>query len=149
MFAVGCIQSQHCHNDNYPTGVATQDWFRQRALVVPDKAERVYNFHRATVEALAELIAAMGLTHPDQVQPQHVSRRMSGKWITTFAELFPTLAPGELLGGTENEYFAEHWQMASAQSFSPSPRHLRQRDPALNQQDEAVFAATASQQVST
>ena len=149
MFAVGCIQSQHCHTDKCPTGVATQDWFRQRALVVPDKAERVYNFHRATVEALAELIAAMGLTHPDQVQPQHVSRRMSGKRITTFAELFPTLAPGELLGGTENEYFAEHWQMASAQSFSPSPRHLRQRDPALNQQDEAVFAATASQQVST
>ena len=37
MFAVGCIQSQHCHTDRCPTGVATQDPTRQRALVVPDK----------------------------------------------------------------------------------------------------------------
>ena len=37
MFAVGCIQSQSCHTDRCPTGVATQDPTRQRALVVPDK----------------------------------------------------------------------------------------------------------------
>ena len=48
MFAIGCIQSQTCHTDRCPTGVATQDRGRQRALVVPDKAERVSNFHRAT-----------------------------------------------------------------------------------------------------
>jgi len=48
MFAVGCIQSQSCHTDRCPTGVATQDPTRQRALVVPDKIERVANFHRAT-----------------------------------------------------------------------------------------------------
>ncbi len=33
MFAVGCIQSQTCHTDKCPTGVATQDKDRQRALV--------------------------------------------------------------------------------------------------------------------
>ena len=37
MFAVGCIQSEYCHTDRCPTGVATQDPTRQRALVVPDK----------------------------------------------------------------------------------------------------------------
>jgi glutamate synthase domain-containing protein 2 len=41
MFALGCIQSQSCHTDRCPTGVATQDKQRQRALVVPDKTERV------------------------------------------------------------------------------------------------------------
>ncbi|MGL1590433.1 glutamate synthase-related protein, partial [Vibrio parahaemolyticus] len=46
MFAIGCIQSQSCHTNKCPTGVATQDKLRQRALVVPDKAERVRNFHR-------------------------------------------------------------------------------------------------------
>ena len=40
-----------------------QDPKLQRALIVPDKAERVHNFHRNTVHALAELIAAMGLDH--------------------------------------------------------------------------------------
>lgn len=32
-----------------------------RALVVPDKAQRGHNFHRNTVHALAEMVAAMGL----------------------------------------------------------------------------------------
>ncbi|MGH8405585.1 MAG: FMN-binding glutamate synthase family protein, partial [Pseudomonas sp.] len=40
MFAIGCIQSQSCHTNKCPTGVATQDPLRQRALVVPDKAQR-------------------------------------------------------------------------------------------------------------
>jgi glutamate synthase domain-containing protein 2 len=46
MFALGCIQSQSCHTDRCPTGVATQNQSRQRALVVPDKAQRVANFHK-------------------------------------------------------------------------------------------------------
>ena len=41
MFAVGCIQSQSCQTDKCPTGVATQDPTRARALFVPDKLERV------------------------------------------------------------------------------------------------------------
>jgi hypothetical protein len=64
MFAVGCIQSQQCHTDRCPTGVATQDKSRQRALVVPDKATRVANFHKETVLALGELIAAAGSIIP-------------------------------------------------------------------------------------
>ena len=73
MFALGCIQSQNCHTDRCPTGVATQDPIRQRALVVPDKAQRVFNFHRSTIEALAEVIAAAGLDHPSELQPWHFS----------------------------------------------------------------------------
>ena len=42
----------------------------QRALVVPDKAERVHNFHRNTVHALAEMIAAMGLDHTVAALPR-------------------------------------------------------------------------------
>ncbi len=34
MFALGCIQSESCHTDRCPVGVATQDAGRQRALVV-------------------------------------------------------------------------------------------------------------------
>ena len=64
MFAIGCVQSQSCHTNRCPTGVATQDRLRQRALVVDDKATRVYHFHRKTLEALAEMLAAAGLEHP-------------------------------------------------------------------------------------
>lgn len=40
MFALGCIQSQSCHTDRCPTGVATQDPRRWRNLDVADKAVR-------------------------------------------------------------------------------------------------------------
>ena len=77
MFSLGCIQSLSCHTDRCPTGVTTQDPSRNRALVVPHKIERVYNYHHATLHALAELLAAAGLEHPQQIRPIHFSQRTS------------------------------------------------------------------------
>ena len=121
MFAIGCIQSQSCHTDRCPVGVATQDTSRQRALVVPDKAERVRNFHAATLYALKELIAAAGLHHPGEIRPHHIYRRVSAQRVLTFAELYPALDPGDLLAGTSDPRFKEAWRMASAESFTPQP----------------------------
>jgi glutamate synthase domain-containing protein 2 len=117
MFALGCIQSQSCHTDRCPTGVSTQDRTRQRALVVPDKTERVYNFHRATLESLAEITAAAGLDHPSQFMPAHFSRRVSPHEVKNFAELYPSLQPGELLAGSGDRRFEIAWAMASANEF--------------------------------
>ncbi len=117
MFAVGCIQSQSCHTDRCPTGVATQDPTRQRALVVPDKIERVVNFHRATLHELAELTAAAGLGHPTDFKPVHISRRVSSSEVKTFADLFPALEEGELVSGTSNPRWRKAWDMAHANSF--------------------------------
>jgi hypothetical protein len=64
MFALGRVQSRSCHTDRCPTGVATQNRSRQRALVVPDKAQRVVNYHRSTLHALGEPVGAAGLKHP-------------------------------------------------------------------------------------
>jgi glutamate synthase domain-containing protein 2 len=122
MFALGCIQSQSCHTDKCPTGVTTQDRVRQRALVVPDKAERVYNFQRATLEALAELVAAAGLDHPTQFAPAHFSRRVSPHEVKSFTELYPSLSPGELIAGTSDKRFETAWAMASAHEFRAVPR---------------------------
>src|SRR5579863_134587 len=121
MFALGCIQAQSCHTDRCPTGVATQDRTRQRALVVPDKTERVFNFHRATVQSLAELIAAAGLDHPRELRPVHFSRRISPNEVLSFADLYPALEPGELLAGTRDRRFASAWDMASANEFRVLP----------------------------
>ncbi len=117
MFALGCIQSQSCHTDRCPTGVATQDPLRQKALDVPTKTQRVANFHRATLHALAELTAAAGLEHPKQFTTAHISRRISASQVATFADLYPALAPGELLSGTANPRWAIPWTQAQAQSF--------------------------------
>ena len=118
MFAVGCIQSQSCHTDRCPVGVATQDKTRQRALVVDDKWVRVKNFHGATLQALGELVAAAGLDHPNEFMPAHFCRRVSAQEVATYAELYPTLRSGELLSGDcEDHRFRTAWQMASAASF--------------------------------
>jgi glutamate synthase domain-containing protein 2 len=117
MFALGCIQSQSCHTDRCPTGVSTQDRTRQRALVVGDKSERVFNFHRATVESLAELVAAAGLDHPRELRPVHFSRRVSPNEVLSFAELYPALEPGELLAGSADKRFETAWAMANPAEF--------------------------------
>jgi glutamate synthase domain-containing protein 2 len=124
MFALGCIQSQSCHTDRCPTGVSTQDRTRQRALVVPDKSERVFNFQRATVEALAELVAAAGLSHPTELAPAHFSRRVSPHEVKSFAELYPPLEPGELLKGSGDKRYEIPWAMASAKEFRAQPRSV-------------------------
>jgi len=118
MFAVGCIQAQTCHTGRCPTGVATQDRSRQRGIVVADKALRVASFHRETVKALAELIAAAGLTHPCELRPHHFMRRAAPDRVVTFAEQYHFLKPGELLAEIGDKPFREAWKMARADSFA-------------------------------
>ena len=117
MFAVGCIQSQHCHTDRCPTGVATQDPTRQRALDVPDKTQRVANFHRATLRELAELTAAAGLDHPNGFQPMHIWQRVAPGETVTFAEIYPAIAKGSLLTGNVPPRWSQAWALADAHSF--------------------------------
>ncbi|WP_157889214.1 FMN-binding glutamate synthase family protein [Herminiimonas arsenitoxidans] len=124
MFALGCIQSQSCHTDRCPTGIATQDALRQRALVVPDKAERVANFHRNTLKALAELIAAAGLQHPSELKPHHLVRRVSANQVKLASALLPYLEVGQLLteanpGSDLPEVFGKYWPISQAESFHP------------------------------
>jgi len=118
MFALGCIQSLTCHTNRCPVGVATQDPLRQRALVVPDKAERVCNFHRNTLAALSEMIAAAGLEHPRAIGPHHLARRVSPTEIRLFSQLHSFLEDGQLLAdGTGTDFYAQTWRLARPDSF--------------------------------
>ena len=60
MFSLGCIQALRCNNNTCPTGVATQDKMLIKGLVVTDKSERVFHFHKNTLHAANELLAAAG-----------------------------------------------------------------------------------------
>lgn len=124
MFALGCIQSLSCHTDKCPTGVTTQDPLRQRALVVPDKAERVFHFHQNTLKALAELIAAAGLVHPSQLRPFHLVRRLSPNRVALASDLLEFLRPNQLLGSELDAdlptVYRTYWPRARAASFYPS-----------------------------
>ena len=121
MFAIGCIQSQSCHTNKCPTGVATQDPLRQRALNVPDKADRVHSFHRNTLKALAEMLAAAGLSSPAQLEAKHLVRRMSASEIKLYSQMHVFLKPGELLQeGATGQFYSRMWHMAQSSSFAPA-----------------------------
>ena len=128
MFAIGCLQSQTCHSGHCPTGVATQDPKRMRALVVTDKAERVFQYHHNTLAVLKELLAAAGLSHPRELGPEHVIRRVSSTEVRSLAALHSWLKPGELLTSTpDSPVFKVFWDAARTDTFAAPPNVLTMR----------------------
>uniref|UniRef100_UPI0033426E84 FMN-binding glutamate synthase family protein n=1 Tax=Methylibium sp. TaxID=2067992 RepID=UPI0033426E84 len=130
MFALGCIQAQACHTGHCPTGVTTQDPMRQKALVVPTKADRVFMFHQETLRALKELVQAAGLQHPREITAAHIVRRVADHEVKLLATLLPFVKPGALLAAERGEIdwphqvFRLYWPRASAHSFLHQPDPL-------------------------
>ncbi len=121
MFAVGCIQSRSCHTNTCPTGVATQDPYRQRALDVPNKAERVASYHKNTLKSLSNIVGAVGLEHPSQLQPYHIARRLDDGRIKLLSKFFYFTDKGALLeNNARADVFNQMWVMADADSFLPN-----------------------------
>ena len=122
MFAIGCIQAQTCHSGHCPTGVTTQDPLRQQALVVGDKAERVYHFHQNTLHALKELVQAAGVQHPNEINAHHIVRRTGDHTVDSLAHaLLREIPEGSLLKDTLDGLpmvYQHHWPKASADSFA-------------------------------
>ena len=118
MQAVGCIQSQRCHTNKCPVGVATQDPKRMRALDVPTKTERVVRYQAAVVEQATQVIASMGLTSFEELRPHMLRRRVHDGEIASYAELFHHLRPGELLGGPSGSWERD-WLRADPDRFRP------------------------------
>lgn len=118
MFSLGCVQSRSCNTDHCPTGIATQNPSRNKALVVEDKARRVANFHRETIENLVELLAVAGLDNLDQLKPRHINQRVHGTVIKNYDELYPCISSRCLLSDTGiPDDWKKDWEMASADSW--------------------------------
>ncbi len=119
MLSLGCVQSQKCHTNKCPTGVATLDRGRQRGLVVSEKADRVCEFHRNTVDALAMVVGAAGLEAPSDLRPHHFYRRVSATHANPLDEIYELLAPGALVDAAGETSYARAWAAARADSFAP------------------------------
>lgn len=116
MLALGCLQSQKCHTNRCPVGIATQDARRQKALVVDEKYQRVANFHRHTVDALRELAAAAGLRSAQDFSVQDFYRRDEagdGREL----QISLQLSADQLLSDDAPELWKTAWSAASPQSF--------------------------------
>ena len=97
----------------------------RRALVVPDKAERVLQFHQNTLNALKELMSAAGLSHCDQLGPEHIIRRVSSNEVRSLAALYHWVKPNALIDGvSDHPVFKVFWEHSSADSFAAPPNIL-------------------------
>lgn len=88
MLALGCIQALRCHSNHCPTGVATNNPELMVGLDPTDKGTRVYCYHKETVKAFSEILGAMGLNHPQQIQRNQVFRRVSSVQTMSFEQIY-------------------------------------------------------------
>ncbi|NOY93016.1 MAG: FMN-binding glutamate synthase family protein [Deltaproteobacteria bacterium] len=117
MFALGCIQARRCNTNHCPVGIATQLPSLVSGLVIPDKAERVRQYHDATLRALNELVAAAGLDGPGDLRPWHIQRRVSSTDVRHYDQIYQYIEPGSLLGADIPEAYARAWHAARPDSF--------------------------------
>lgn len=116
MMATGCIQAQICHTNRCPVGVTTQNPRLMRAINVEDKGNRVHNYHKLTVAEAGQFMASMGVSHPEQLTPQMLHRRVDELSTRSYAELFPELKSHQLLNEPPTDW-AEDWNTADPDHF--------------------------------
>lgn len=116
MLALGCVQAKACNTNRCPSGVATQDPFRSRAIDVEEKAVRVYNYHRGTVHAFQELCGAMGYANPADLKPSDLFSRCE-LGLKHFDEIYQPLQDRQLLSNEIPDFYAQDWHKASSATF--------------------------------
>ena len=88
MFSLGCIQALQCDSGKCPVGIATQDKNLYKGVDITDKTERVANFHKNTMNALADFIGACGFEDTKQITPKVFYKRTDHSQNKSFAEMY-------------------------------------------------------------
>lgn len=73
MLSIGCIQAQQCHLNTCPTGIATQNHFRQRGLDPNLKSVRFANYLIQLEKDTLAITAASGYDYPNQFTTEDIS----------------------------------------------------------------------------
>ncbi len=117
MMALGCIQALECNKNTCPTGVATQNPYFTKGLVVEDKKIRVANYHKHTIESFVELIGASGLDNPEKLNRHQITRRVFMNEVRTFEEIYPSVPVGSMLSEAVPAPYVNSFKSASADKF--------------------------------
>ncbi|MEW6998267.1 FMN-binding glutamate synthase family protein [Colwelliaceae bacterium BS250] len=119
MMAIGCIQTRHCNTNMCPTGIATQDPVRSKAINVIHKSDRVRNFHHNTLESFFELVGSMGLDDPAKLTPNMLKRRTPYGLLMSTGGLVDPITDSSLLAEKIKAGPWQHWwQQATSASFN-------------------------------
>ena len=79
---------------------------------------RVGNFHRRILSDFSEIVGALGLSSPDELDASHVRKYMDIGVSKRFAEIYPIAKKGELLDAAAFGIYADLWLNTNAENFN-------------------------------
>ena len=85
--------------------------------MVPNKAERVYHFHQNTVKALADMLAAAGVSRPEQLTSHHMLRRITPTEIKVYADIYYYRSRRAAAAGDQKRVLCPHVAYGDAHQF--------------------------------
>ncbi|GAB3589222.1 FMN-binding glutamate synthase family protein [Calidifontibacter terrae] len=88
MLAIGCIQSQRCHTDKCPTGVATQNKWLSHGLDPELKSVRLANYLQAMRRDLVKVSEAVGVVHPSLIDTDDVELLLGQRLGTPLRDVY-------------------------------------------------------------
>ena len=88
MLSIGCIQSQKCHTDHCPTGVATQNPWLVRGLDPTLKSVRLANYLQTLRRDLLKVSEACGVPHPGLIDAEAVEILDGNRTGTPLREVY-------------------------------------------------------------
>lgn len=88
MFSLGCIQALQCDSGNCPVGIATQEKTLYKGIDITDKSARVANFHKNTLQSLADFMGACGFSKLSEIDAGSFFRRTSHNTNSSFREIY-------------------------------------------------------------
>lgn len=88
LLSIGCIQSQRCHTDKCPVGVATQNPRLAHGLDPLDKGVRAGNYIVALRREMIRLCGAVGVPHPALLGPQDIEIALADYESSPLADIY-------------------------------------------------------------
>lgn len=88
MLSLGCIQARECNKNTCPVGIATQNKVLVGGLNPNEKKVRVYNYHKALIHELQEVVGAMGLTDIKELNEDKIFVRVSNSESKSYKEIY-------------------------------------------------------------
>ncbi len=95
MFALGCIQALVCDSGKCPVGITTQDRSLYKGIDPSTKSVRVANYHKNTLNALADFVGACGLESSTELTPSIFFKRTDSNTNQSFADLYFKKLPNQ------------------------------------------------------
>ncbi len=82
MMSIGCIQSQVCHTNRCPSGVATQSKWLQNGINIPLKSERLAQYFKTFRKEFVEITHAAGYEHPCQFKMDDIDVNVDDHYLS-------------------------------------------------------------------